>query len=185
MPVFLRFEHLDNEAHFVEVVCTHLRDAWTEVTAPVGLTPAVDAERAKLAFGAYTQTLKEITKLLHSQNPDHYKRAAALLDALNRTEVITDLELDGPTLESLEDNTALGLSVDDCKFRLKFVRFYSEYCNQLMAFDLAFRCCAAYEKTDIPYNPNYLENMCHYLKEHAHPNVDALYMIFKSYWFSG
>lgn len=183
MVVFTRFEELDEEAFFVELVCGHYQNTWVEVTEQVGLTPVVDAGRAKLAFGAYAQNLREIKALLHSQNPDHYKRAAALLDVLNRTEVITGIELDDPLLQSFKDHTAHGLSNADCEYRLKFVQFYEEYCNQLMAFDLAFRCCAAYERSDKPYNPNYLENMTHYLKEHTRANVDALYMIFKSYWF--
>jgi hypothetical protein len=180
MAVFERFEQLDDETAFTAVVLEHYRDGWTALTAEVGCNPVLDEARIKLAFGAYTQTLNEIRQLLHSQNPDHYKRAAALLDALNRNEIIRELETDPDYIVSLEGNTAHGLSFDDCQFRLKFIDFYGEYCNQLMAFDLAFRCCAAYEAQIKTYSPNYLENMCHYLK--AQRSINSLYMIFKSCW---
>jgi hypothetical protein len=180
MAVFERFEQLDDEGFFTGLVLEHYRDGWIELTAKVGCVPVIDADRIKLAFGAYTQTLNEIKNLLHSQNPDHYKRAAALLDALVRAELITELNVDPAYYSSLEDNSAHGLSYDDCQFRLKFIEFYKEYCNQLMAFDLAFRCCAVYESAKKVYSPNYLENMCHYLK--AQRTVNSLNMIFKSVW---
>ena len=61
MVNFTRFEELDDEARFVELVCNHFKSAWAEVTDQVGLTPVVDQERAKLAFGAYTQSLRPKT----------------------------------------------------------------------------------------------------------------------------
>lgn len=183
MADFERFEQLDTKEFFVEFVTEHFSSAWAEVTQAVGLTPVVDNDRVEFAYETYINNLNEIRVRLHSQNPDHYKRAAALLDALNRAEVIQDLEYDGVLKSSLEDNTAIGLSYDDCQFRLKFINFYETSANQIMAFDLAFRCCQAYEAGEVRYSPNYLENMAHYLLENTDQNVQSLYMIFKSYWF--
>ncbi|PPQ16325.1 hypothetical protein CV770_26630 [Bradyrhizobium sp. AC87j1] len=183
MAEFERFEQLDAKDFFVEFVTQHFSTAWVEVTAPVGLSPVVDQERVEFAYETYINNLNEIRVRLHSQNPDHYKRAAALLDALNRAEVIQDLEYDGVLKSALEDNTAIGLSYHDCQYRLKFIDFYEASANQVMAFDLAFRCCQAYEAAEVKYSPNYLENMVHYLCENTDQNVQSLYMIFKSYWF--
>jgi hypothetical protein len=183
MAKFEQFEQLDDEAFFVEFVTEHFEKAWEEVTQQVGIRPVIDSARVKLAYDTYMINVEEIRVKLDSQNPDHYKRAASLLDALNRAQVIQNLEIDGHTYDSLENNTAVGLSYDDCQYRLKFFERFDDSGNQAMAFDVAFRCCEVYEAENRPYNPNYFENMCHYLCENDKENVGSLYMIFKSYWF--
>jgi hypothetical protein len=183
MAEFENFEQLDDPDFFKELVTQHFENAWKEVADQVGCAPMVDPERVQVACDAYRLNVEEIRVLLDSQNPDHYKRAAALLDALNRAKVIVDYQVDETTVSELEGGTAHGLSYDDCQYRLRFLNYYVENGNQLMAFDLAFRCCQAYEEADRQYTPNYLESMCHYLCEHDSENVDSLYMIFKSYWF--
>jgi hypothetical protein len=183
MAEFENFEQLDDPTFFKKLVTEHFEKAWEEVVKPVGCTPVVDPDRVQVAYDAYRLSVEEMKVLLASQNPDHYKRGAALLDALNRTKVVVDIEVDGELVSELEANTIHGLSYDDCQYRLKFITFLEQNCNQAMAFDLAFRCCQAYEDRDLAYTPNYLENMCHYLCENDSENVDSLYMIFKSYWF--
>jgi hypothetical protein len=182
MAVFKNFEQLDDKEFFVELVTDHHQHAWTEVNSQVGVTPVVSSERVEYAFETYHNNIVEIRVRLASQNPDHYKRAAALLDALNRAQIVTELEYDMSVLEGLEQNTAVGLSHGDCQYRLKYVNFLETSCNQAMAFDLSFRCCQAYEKAAKGYSPNYLENVCHYLCHHDDKNVGSLYLILYSYF---
>ncbi|MGM4991300.1 hypothetical protein [Tardiphaga sp. 841_E9_N1_2] len=182
MAEFENFEQLDDEAFFVEFVTEHFKDAWDEIVSQVGLSPIVDETRVRFAFETYKNNLSEIRVRLHSQNPDHYKRGAALLDALNRAQVIQDVEYDGVLITTLQDYSAHGLSHADCEYRLKFIEFYENNSNQAMAFDIAMRCCQAYEDEVKPYSPNYLENMVHYLCENDDQNVGSLYMVLKSYF---
>jgi hypothetical protein len=184
MTDFENFEQLDDKDFFVRLVTDHYEHAWEEVNSQVGVTPIVSRERVEYAFETYHNNIAEIRVRLASQNPDHYKRAASLLDALNRAQVVTELEFNLDVLESLEQNTAVGLSHGDCQYRLKYVNFLETSCNQAMAFDLSFRCCQAYEPEENAkhYSPNYLENMCHYLCHHDDKNVGSLYLMLYSYF---
>jgi hypothetical protein len=183
MAVFTNFEQLDDLIFFSEFIKSHYEENdWNGVLEPVGVKPLADRNRLTLAHELYKSNLSEVRVRLHSQNPDHYKRAACLLDALNRAQVMQGFEYGGHSRESLEAGGILGLSHDDCQFRIKFLDFFEGNGNQLIAFDAAFRCCQTYEESDKPYSPNYLENMVHYLGEYDAQNVGSLYMIFKSYW---
>ena len=54
-------------------------------------THTVNNERVTYSFGECTQNIRQYALLLHSENPDHYKRAGALLHALYRNKIITDV----------------------------------------------------------------------------------------------
>lgn len=182
MVDFAEFAQLDDEGFFTALVTEHFTKGWETLHGALGKIPVVDAERVKFAFNTYKNNVEEVAVRLDSKNPDHYKRAACLLDALNRAEVIQDWETNDEYLASLEDGTAFGLSYDDCQYRLKFIRNYCDLGNQMMAFDLAFRCCETYEDAPRPYTPNFFENIIHYLADHCQKNVGSLYMVLKAYW---
>jgi hypothetical protein len=107
-----------------------------------------------------------------------------LLDALNRAQVIEDVEFDQARIDELESGLLHGLSHDDCQHEIKLIKlfeFFGNNGNEGMAFDLAFRCCQTYETADKNYGPHFFESMIHHLCEHD-GNIGALYLIFKGYW---
>jgi hypothetical protein len=88
--------------------------------------------------------------------------------------------IDGEAHQKLEDGTQVGVSYGDAQYRIGLLEFYQDYHNHVMAFDLGFRCCQVYEAAEKRYTPQYLHNMCHYLKKNKELNVDSLSMIYRS-----
>lgn len=143
---------------------------------------SVDNERIEYAHGEYCQDVSKFSVLLHSKNPDHYKRAGALLHALYQADIITGVELgDGVygTADDLESGFTM-VSYGDAKHILTFVEFFREYHNQILAFEISYRCCAKYEGIPVTYDFDYLHNVCRYLKANTNLNVDSCFMLFKS-----
>jgi hypothetical protein len=182
MVKFTKFEDLDDEGFFAALVTEHFTNSnWSDVFAPVGVEPIVDSERVKFAFEVYQNNLKELRLKVHSNNPDHLKRAACLLYALTRAEIITDMNYNGDLVSSLEEGTALGLSHDDCQHRYRFVEYIYRNGNYVLPFDLTFRCCQVYEDRKKPYTFNYLEHVTRFL-EVGNADVESLHMLLTSYW---
>jgi len=94
--------------------------------------------------------------------------------------LLIDPGIDGEAHQKLEDGTQVGVSYGDAQYRIGLLEFYQDYHNQVMAFDLGFRCCQVYETAEKQYTPQYLHNMCHYLKKNKELNVDSLSMIYRS-----
>lgn len=176
------FAELDTEAGFSEFVRKYFKEAPTILNGLIGCENVLDEGRIGFAYGEYRQDIEKFTVLLHSRNPDHYKRAGALLHALYQSNIITDVKFtDGPagSLEDLESGFT-RVSHGDAQHTLTFVDFYGEYYNQLLAFELAYRSCAAYEKQPRGYDFDYVRNVCHYLKTNDNLSVDSCFMLFKS-----
>lgn len=183
MVTFTRFEELEDAKFFEAFVTEHYaKDGWSDVIGAPGVTLVLDKDRVRFAFETYHNNLAELRLKVDSANPDHFKRAACLLDALNRASPMKDLQYGDNLVSDLVTGMAFGLSKGDCDYRAEYVRYMWDYGNQIIAFDLAFRCCQTYERANRPYSPNYLENVAHYLSENEGKNVESLYMIFKTYW---
>jgi hypothetical protein len=121
--------------------------------------------------------------LLDSENPDHYKRSGAMLHALYKSDIVTDIEFDASaygTIEQVESGEVLGLSYGDSQQMIRFPIFYNSFHNEMLAFDLAYRLCWAYERNPREYDFGYLYNVCHYLKKNKDLTVDSLSMLFRS-----
>jgi hypothetical protein len=142
----------------------------------------VNKERLDYAYKEYLHNIDKFAILLDSKNPDHYKRAGALLHALYQSEIIVSSELINGIYGSPDDlETGFTLvSHGGAQHILKFANFYQEYYNQVFCFDMAYRCCAAYEDNPRGYNFDYLLNVCRYLKVNTNLTVDSLFMLFKS-----
>ena len=172
------FDELNGEESFVEFVSKKYAEAPQEIAHVMHCEIVTDRERIKLAYGQYTQNLEKFTVLLKSSNPDHYKRSGALLHCLYQTDIILSVDP-----ESTADELDAGYSrvgQFDADHITEFVRFYEGYYNQFHAFDLSYRCCAAYEYVSRPYNFDYLQNMCRYLKGQSNLSLETMFMIFKS-----
>lgn len=174
------FKSLEQEDQFCGYVAGHFASAPAAVIKDFPCTHVLSTERIKYSYGEYRQNIKTYSVLLHSENPDHYKRAGALLHALYRSKIITDVKFD-PSKEEVESNFAHGISYGEAQELVKFPIFYEDYHNQLMSFDLAYQCCAAYEPKNPPgYDFGYLYNVCHYLWKNKDLTVDSLSILFRS-----
>ncbi|WP_156394096.1 hypothetical protein [Methylobacterium sp. Leaf94] len=177
------FNRLEDEGFFQEFIRNHFENVPGQVITDFGCTNKVDAERIKYAYIEYMQSIKGYTVLLHSENPDHYKRAGALMQALYKSKIITEVEFtdsDYGDLDAVEADHVLGLSYDDAQDMTRLPRFYREYHNQLLSFDIAYLCCASYEDEPRGFDINYLHNMCFYLWRNEDLSVDSCAMIFRS-----
>jgi len=58
--------------------------------------------------------------------------------------------------------------------------FYDAFRNEMLAFDLSYRLCWAYEPNPREYDLGYLYSVCHYLKKNGGLTVDSLSMLFRS-----
>jgi hypothetical protein len=172
------FAKLDDQGFFSKFVNTHCAGAPPEIKKVMGCTNHVDAARVEYAFKEYQQNLEKFAVYLHSSNPDHYKRSGALLHALYQSKIITSV-----TLESSPEELEAGftrVNAGDAEHVLSFVHFYQEFYNEMLAFDLAYRCCASYETHPREYDFDYLHNVCRYLKTNPNLTVDSCFMLFKS-----
>lgn len=146
----------------------------------------VDHDRIDYAHREYCQSVGRFSVLLHSKNPDHYKRAGSLLHALYQTDIITSVDFGVGKFGTADDLESgfTRVSYGDAQYVLKFVDFFREFHNQVLAFELAYRCCCKYEESPVLYNFDYLHNVCRYLKVNNNLNVDTCFMLFKSLMLS-
>ena len=172
------FGSLEDEGQFIDFVGVKYTHAPEEISHVMRCTITIEPERVKLAHGQYVQNLDKLKVLLKSSNPDHYKRAGSLLHCLYQTDVISRIDL-----ESSADDLEAGFTrvpKFDADHIAAFVHFYESYHNQFHAFDLAFRCCAAYEQDNKRYDFDYLQNMCRYLNGQSNLSLETFFMLFKS-----
>lgn len=174
------FHKLEDEEFFCKVVREHYENVPAELADIFECKIVVDEEKVKYAHGEYTQALRKLSLYVHSNNPDHFKRAGALLHAL-RDGVIEELQY-GTEWEEVESGGgSVGLHYADVASGLQFKQFFDLFHNEMLAFMFAFQCCDAYEERNHSYSFRYLENICAYLKRN--PSSDGLetcFMIFVS-----
>lgn len=172
------FKTLDDEGQFVNFVSEKYTLAPVEISYVMRCTVVIEPERVRLAHGQYIQNLDKLKVLLKSSNPDHYKRAGSLLHCLYQTDVIVRVDLES-SADDLEAGYTRVAKFDADKVA-EFVRFYESYHNQFHAFDLAYRCCAAYEQNSRGYDFDYLQNVCRYLHGQSNLSLETCFMLFKS-----
>lgn len=177
------FKDLEDQVFFAKYVTNHFREAPRVVIEDFPCDHEIDSERVTYAHGEYIQNIKQFAVLLHSENPDHYKRSGAMLHALYKSGIVTSVNF-GPsiygTLEEIESGPVLGISYADGAHMLRFPVFYREFHNEILSFDLAYQLCYAYEDAPTIYGFNYLHNVSHYLKNNRDLTVDSLSMLFRS-----
>lgn len=183
MKKFEHFTQLDEKHFFVDFVDEQFKNGWPRVSAASRASIITDRAAIELAYEQYGVNLDGYRLSLPSKNPDHYKRSGALLHSLYKAcsskKIIT---LDWPEdIERLRDNDRVGVSFADAEYWNDFTNYYEEYCNEMMSFDLSFRCCDAHEQANNTYDKDYLDNICYYMKENTNLNVGSCVMIFKSF----
>ncbi|MGQ3039384.1 MAG: hypothetical protein ACT6TH_08555 [Brevundimonas sp.] len=172
------FDDLSDKTKFCKFVKDHFSAAPNEIAGLMACKHNISDDRIEYAFDEYTQSISRFAVYLDSKNPDHYKRAGALLHALSVSEIVVSIDLESSS-EDLESGFTRVHNAD-AEHVLPFVKFYETYFNQALAFHLAYRCCAAYEDNPRPYDFDYLHNVCRYLYDDANVNVEACFMLFKS-----
>lgn len=175
------FDLLESESSFIDYVTSAYNRAADGFIANVECGQTIDPGRAKLAFTGYQQNIAKFAVLLHSENPDQYKRAGALLHALITTRMASDLYF-SPSKEEI-DGGLTRLPYGDGKYAMSQIDFYEAYHNELLAFDTAYRCCAAYEGEPVIPSWDYVQNMCFYLSQNGARSLDTYFMLFKSLMF--
>jgi hypothetical protein len=183
MP-FERFEQLDDPAFFAAFVKDHFENGWSRVAATAGSSVTTDDRLITLAYDTYGVNLRQYTVALQSQNPDQYKRGGAILHALYKASPIVSVDWD-TSVRRLTDDANVGVSYWDANFWQRYTKWYEDYCNHLMSFDLAFRCCQVYEPIKKTYDKDFLDNMCYYMAENTNINVGSFVMILKAYMCDG
>lgn len=176
------FTELDDKAKFKALVMDHFTKAPHEITL-LTCTNDIDDARVEYAHGEYLQNLEKFSVLLQSKNPDHYKRAGALLHALYQSDIVTATAFDQKELDDLETGFMM-VSHGDAQHMLRFIDFYKQNHNQILSFDFAYLCCVSYEKEPCAYDIDYLLNVCRFLKANPNLPVDVFFMLFKSLMLS-
>lgn len=175
------FDLLEHEASFVDYVTNAYNRAADDFIVNVECSQDIDVGRAKLAYTGYKQNIGKFALLLRSENPDQYKRAGALLHALSSTRMASNLCFT-PDREQIEGGLT-RLPYGDGKYAMSQIDFYEAYHNELLAFDTAYRCCAAYEANPVVPSWDYVQNMCFYLSQNGARSLDTYFMLFKSLMF--
>lgn len=168
---------LEDQKFFSEFVRDDFLSIPGSIQAVMWCKQEVDPERVEFAYNEYKLGLEGFQVFLGSSNPDHYKRAGALLHALYRSDCVS------LQLESSADELEAGftrVNAGDAEQVLSFVKFYEEYYNQFLSFNLAYRLCASYEDDPRTYDFDYLHNVSRYLKVNTNLSRDSLFMLFKS-----
>lgn len=122
------FAELDDEGRFTGLVSKHFLDAPGDIKHILHCQNNLDYARINYAYKEYQQNINKFSVLLHSKNPDHYKRSGALLHALYTSQIITQVVFLEDQLDDLETGF-MKVSYGDAQFILKFVDFYKEFHN--------------------------------------------------------
>lgn len=174
------FTKLDDKDYF----CANVREYYQRVPAELAeifeCEIKLDEDKLEYAYGEYTQAVKKLVLHVDSKNPDHFKRAGALLHAL-RDGVIEEVAY-GTTWEEVESGGGpLDLHYNDVQTGMEFKCFFDRFHDEMLAFMFAYQCCDAYEEKKHTYTFDYLQNVCAYLQRNpADDGLETCFIIFKS-----
>lgn len=174
------FTSLEDEAYFKDFVRASFSAIPDEMGSIFDCTVEIEEKRLDYAYRAYKQNIAQLALQLFSETPDHYKRAASLLQALHASGGVMEVSF-ACALDDIECGfSPIHMRYGDTVKEMPFARFYEQYANEMNEFVLAYRCCAAYEPKPRRYDLDYLHNICVFLSSEANHSVESLFMIFKS-----
>ena len=127
------------------------------------------------AFNEYIAGVQRFAARLHSQDPDHRKRASALIRAIVVSQLVRGSEMNTTDLQHLE----AGLVANKEEVQ-RFALFYSTLHKEILPLEVAFRCCSLYERA--PRMPTFarIHDACLYLRHHQNVDVEACFLLFNS-----
>ncbi|WP_294195456.1 hypothetical protein [uncultured Sphingomonas sp.] len=174
------FSELEEKSAFQEQVTRYFESVPSEISELLECDVVIDHDLVEYAHTAYTQGVDKFSLLLKSKDPDHFKRAGALLHALYTSKIISSVDY-GVSSDEVEAGMGpVHVHIGDIQTSLPFKAFYDEYHNELVAFIMAYQYCAAYEPSPRPYDFDYLQTVCVYLKKNANLSVESFFILFKS-----
>lgn len=180
------FRLLEGQAFFETEVGGYFEAPRTELKDFISCEISVDPSRINYAFNEYAQNIAKFSLYLepkspgHAKDPDHYKRAGALLHALYLSQPITSVTFNPPIDEVDALATPLDVRFADVDRELTFAQFYRDYANEFTSFALAYDICRQYEDYPRDINKDYLRTVCTYLYNNRNLSVESLFMLFKS-----
>lgn len=174
------FRELEGNSKFVEYVGSYLGSAPSDLNPVLACAITVDPRRLSFGHAEYVQGVERFSLYLQSGDPDHYKRAGALLHALYLSQPIVSVDFDPPLDEVDTLCTGVGVSYGEAENALSFGHFFREFHNEFAAFALAYDVCRQYEPNPREIDFDYLQTVCTYLKNNGNLSVESLFMIFKS-----
>ena len=180
------FRLLDKPAEFVSYVRDYFLSPREELKDFISCDIVVDNSRLEYAAREYAQNVARFSLYLEKKtpddkkDPDHYKRAGALLHALYLSEPITSIKF-SPEIDEVDAlTTPIGVTFADVDKEVTFAQFYRDYANEFTSFALAYDVCRQYEDTPTDIDKDYLRTVCTYLSNNRSLSVESLFMLFKS-----
>ncbi|MCP1221362.1 hypothetical protein NKW45_05810 [Acetobacter orientalis] len=174
------FLDLDKQEHFTQKIGQFYSDAPSLISSVITCNVTSDREQIASAYSRYQDNLSFFSRTVRSGNPDHCKRAAALLQALYAEPIISKLCFP-VDLEELDGGfSPISFRHADIKHALPYIRLYNENYNEIFSFSISFKIWCLYEQTYKECTLDYVKNICAYLKQNRDSSLDDLFMIFKS-----
>lgn len=185
------FQNLDDK----EGYCKILTELYREVPKKFSgiLTCEINADNSEIenSYNEYCAYIKYFIETLESRNPDHYKRAGALLLALNGRDIVKSVDISfTSSLSGVHDSCFLpvGVSYGDNEHLYPYLRMFEENPNSVMAFSICYRMMALYEKNvkNLFYTIEYYNIVCSLLEKdkrtgkHLIISPDSAFLLFKS-----
>jgi len=175
------FREIEDAETFVKSVENYLKAPQDHLNELLKCKIELDRERVIYAHGEYKQSIDKFRVYLQSGDPDHYKRAGALLHALCVSMPIIKVDFE-PHLDDVDTlNTPVGMVHNEAEETLTFGKFFNEYANEFLAFGMAFDICLQYETDPKTLDDfEFVRTMCAYLQiNNSALNPEALFMMFK------
>lgn len=174
------FRAIEDKDAFISYVGDFLRSTPGELSPVLSCKITVDEERLKYAHTEYVQGVLKFSMYLQSGDPDHHKRAGALLHALYLSKPIVAVEFD-PDLENVDTlMQPPGVTYGLAEGALSFGHFFDDYHNEFAAFAIAYGTCRQYVEVPRDVDFDFIHTACTYLKNNGNLSVESLFMMFKS-----
>ena len=174
------FLDLDNKTDFKQKIGQFYSGAPKLISSVINCTVKSTEDYIEAAYDHYKKNISFFSQAVRSGNPDHCKRAAALLNALYANPIISELCFP-VDLEELDGGfSPISFRHADIKHALPYIRLYNDNYNEIFSFSISFQIWCLYEQTFKECTLDYVKNICAYLKQNKDVSLDDLFMIFKS-----
>lgn len=132
----------------------------------------------------YQKELEFFKSTIRSRNPDQFKRAAALLSALLKSDFIKKIDF-GADLDELDGGfSPVSFHHQDFIHAMPYIKLYDTYRVEIFAFAASFWACSTYSLKAPRFDFDYLETICAFLRQNPHVGVESYFLIFKSIFCS-
>lgn len=171
---------LQGESYFLNFVGNYIGATPTDLGELLQCHINVDNARLGFAHTEYVQNVEKFSLYLQSGDPDHFKRAGALLHSLYTSKPIIQVIFE-PELDDVDTlATPIGMTYGDAEGELSFGNFFQEFHNEFTALSLSYDACRSYEERPRDMDFEYIHTACSYLRNNGNLSVESMFMLFKS-----